>query len=114
MSDATASTQWIDVSQVDDPRDVVHRAVASLAQGGVVALATETVYGLVACALRAEAVARVRALCRSQPSDRLTLLLKGPEEVTDWVPRISHVGRRMAWRLWPGPATLIFAGYKSE
>jgi len=109
MSDAGALPQWIDVSQVDDVRDVVHRAVACLAQGGVVGLATETVYALSACALRPEAVARVRALRRSELSRPLTLLLKGPEEVTDWVPRISQLGRRMAWRLWPGPATLVFS-----
>src|SRR4051794_23779002 len=99
MCDAGATPQWIDVSQVDDVRDVVHRAVACLAQGGVVGLATETVYALAASALRPEAVARVRALRRSEFSLPLTLLLKGPDEVTDWVPRISQVGRRMAWRL---------------
>jgi L-threonylcarbamoyladenylate synthase len=110
MPDAPVSSQWIDVSRVDDVRDVVHRAVACLAQGGVVGLATETVYALVACALRPEAVARVRAMRGALPSRPLTLLLKGPEEVTDWVPRISEVGRRMAWRLWPGPVTLVFRG----
>jgi L-threonylcarbamoyladenylate synthase len=108
MSDLPVSPQWIDVSQVDDLRDVVHRAVAALAQGGVVGLGTETVYGLAACALRAEGVARVRGLKRAEPTRPLTLLLKGPDEVTDWVPRISRVGRRMAGRLWPGPATLVF------
>ena len=51
MTDQPVSPQWIDVSQADDLRDVIHRAVACLAQGGVVGLATETVYGLVACAL---------------------------------------------------------------
>jgi protein-tyrosine phosphatase len=75
----------------------------------VVGLATETVYGLVACALNPRSVARVRELRTAEASRPLTLLLKGPEEVTDWVPRISQVGRRMAWRLWPGPVTLIFA-----
>ncbi len=45
---------------------------------------------------------------------RSTLLLKGPEEVTDWVPRVSDVGRRMAWRLWPGPVTLVFPGNGSN
>ncbi len=114
MLDAGARTQWIDVSQVDDVRDVVHRAVACLAQGGVVGLATETVYALAACALRPEAVARVRGLRRSDLARPLTLLLKGPEEVTDWVPRISQVGRRMAWRLWPGPATLVFSRSASD
>ncbi len=108
MSDAPVSSQWIDVSRVDDVRDVVHRAVACIAQGGVVGLATETVYALVACALRPEAVARVRAMRGALPSRPLTLLLKGPEEVTDWVPGISEVGRRIAWRLWPGPVTLVF------
>jgi L-threonylcarbamoyladenylate synthase len=109
MTDASASPQWIDVSQADDVRDVIHRAVACLAQGGVVGLATETVYVVAACALNAQSVARVRALRRSGTNRPLTLLLKGPEEVTDWVPLISQVGRRMAWRLWPGPATLVFS-----
>ena len=62
MTDASATPQWIDVSQADDVRDVIHRAVACMAQGGVVGLATETVYGLAACALNAESVARVRAM----------------------------------------------------
>jgi protein-tyrosine phosphatase len=114
MTDEPVSLQWIDVSQADDVRDVIHRAVACLAQGGVVGLATETVYGLVACALGARSVARVRRLRTSEPSRPLTLLLKGPEEVTDWVPRISAVGRRMAWRLWPGPLTLIFPRTMSD
>jgi L-threonylcarbamoyladenylate synthase len=109
MIDESGTPQWIDVSQADDVRDVIHRAVACLAQGGVVGLATETVYGLAACALHPESVGRVRALRPSDLPERpLTLLLKGPEEVTDWVPAISKVGRRMAWRLWPGPATLVF------
>jgi protein-tyrosine phosphatase len=79
-----------------------------MAQGGVVGLSTETVYALVASALRPEAVARVRAQRGVPPSRPLTLLLKGPEEVSDWVPHVSEVGRRLAWRLWPGPVTLIF------
>jgi L-threonylcarbamoyladenylate synthase len=114
MTDAPEPPQWIDVSQADDLRDVVHRAVACLAQGGVVGLATETVYVLAACALHAQSVARVRALRGSEISRPLTLLLKGPEEVTDWVPEISQVGRRMAWRLWPGPAILVFSQSKDN
>ncbi len=114
MTDASLAPQWIDVSQADDLRDVIHRAVACLAQGGVVGLATETVYALAACALSASSVARVRGLRRTELNRPLTLLLKGPEEVTDWVPGISQVGRRMAWRLWPGPATLVFARHMAD
>ncbi len=109
MTDQPVSSQWIDLAQADDLRDVIHRTVACLAQGGVVGLATETVYGLAACALDARSVARVRQLWTGERSRPLTLLLKGPEEVTDWVPRITQVARRLAWRLWPGPVTLVFA-----
>ena len=108
MTDASLTAQWIDLLHCDDPRDVVHQTVASLAQGGVIGLATETVYTLAASALHAEGLARVRRLGGTPDSQPLTLLVKGAQECTDWVPGISQVGRRLAWRLWPGPLTLVF------
>ena len=56
MTGPHSQPERIDLSRADDPRDVVHRAVACLAQGGIVGLATETVYGLVASALHPAAV----------------------------------------------------------
>jgi protein-tyrosine phosphatase len=110
MADTPAGSPWIDLVHCDDPRDVVHQAVACLAQGGVVGLATETVYTLAASALKPQGVGRMRALARAGTDEArpLTMLLKGAEEATDWVPAISLVGRRLAWRLWPGPLTLAF------
>ena len=55
MSESLPGPEWIDLPRADDPRDVVHRAVACLAQGGTVGLATETVYGLTASALHPNA-----------------------------------------------------------
>ena len=107
MIDASVTAQWIELLHCDDPRDVVHQTVASLAQGGVIGLATEIVYALAASALHAEGMARLRA-GRMPDSQPLTLLVKGAQECTDWVPGISQVGRRLAWRLWPGPLTLVF------
>jgi protein-tyrosine phosphatase len=108
MSETRPQPERIDLSQADDPRDVVHRAVACLAQGGVVGLSTETVYGLAANALNSEAVARLRRLKALDPTSLLTLLLRGSEEVSDWVPDLSALGRRLARRAWPGPVTLMF------
>ena len=51
----------IDLRSTDDWRDVVHRAVQALAEGGLVALPTETVYGLAASALDEQAVCRLTA-----------------------------------------------------
>ena len=108
MTDTPRSSQWIDLLQCDDARDVVHQAVAALAQGGVIGLATETVYCLAASALRADGVARLRTLGEASSSVPLTLLLRSPEEASDWVPTLPLIGRRLAWRLWPGPLTLMF------
>ena len=107
--DAQNPRQWLDLAQMDDPRDAIHRAVACLAQGGIVGLATETVYVMAALVLHPPGVLRIRELRGLEPFRPITLLLKGPEEVADWVPGISSLGYRLASRLWPGPATLVFS-----
>ncbi len=104
----------IDLSRADDPRDVVHRAVECLAQGGVVALPTESGYAIAAAALNPSAVGRLRDLgtngpiAAADPAGLPTLLLKGPCEVDDWAAISSETGRRLARRAWPGPVTLVF------
>jgi len=106
MSEQAESPRWIELARSDDPRDVIHRAVACLAQGGVAGLATETLYGAMANLLVPQAVARVRALRCAQADRPLTLLVRGPEDLLDWAPGASTTARRLAARLWPGPTTL--------
>jgi protein-tyrosine phosphatase len=110
MLESRPVPERIDLVQADDPRDVVHRAVACLAQGGIIVLPTETGYGPAASALQAAAVARVGGLLSPTEPGPLTLLLKGPNEVADWVPDASPTGRKLARRAWPGPVTLRFSG----
>lgn len=107
MSDVESPAAWIDLFHCEDPRDAVHQAVACLAQGGVVGLATETAYGLVASALQTGSVQKLKNLVGSS-AQRLALVLKGAEETTDWVPALPQVGRRLTRRLWPGPLNLVF------
>ncbi len=101
----------IDLLQVDDPRDVVHRTVACLAQGGVVGLPTEAGYGVVASAVHPQAVERLRTL-RHDPRSLLvrrpTLFLRGPAEAHDWATIETVVGHRLTKRAWPGPVSLLF------
>src|SRR3954469_22563952 len=108
MSEARTGTERIDLRREDDPRDVVHRAVACLAQGGVVALPTETSYGLAASALQPAAVERLRRL--KGPGAPVPLCLKGAAELADWVPDLSPLGHRLASRVWPGPVILVCHG----
>lgn len=97
----------IDVRNAEDPRDVVHRAVQTISEGGVVAFPTETVYGLGARALDADAVRRLLEI-KGRPADNpLALAIRGSDELADYVPDASPLARRLARRCWPGPVTLV-------
>jgi L-threonylcarbamoyladenylate synthase len=97
----------IDLSEADDPRDVVHRAVACLAQGGAVGFADEGGACVAAPALTPESVARARAVARPDAGRRPALLLRGPEEISDWATHLTEPARRLARRAWPGPLVLV-------
>jgi tRNA A37 threonylcarbamoyladenosine synthetase subunit TsaC/SUA5/YrdC len=62
----------IDVKEAEDWRDVVHRAVQVLAEGGLVVFPTETVYGLAASALDEAAVARMEKV-KSRKGSKLSM-----------------------------------------
>jgi protein-tyrosine phosphatase len=95
--------QW----QSADSRAIVRHAVRALAEGKLVAFPTETVYGIAASAMRADAVERLRT-CKGRPEDKpLALALRGHAEALDWLPDLGPMGRRLARRCWPGPVTLV-------
>ena len=98
----------IDVQRTDDRRDVIHRAVEALAGGNLVVFPTETVYGLAASALDAEAVDRLIQIKNRPAGQPLTLAVKSADDALDYVPDLCPLGRRLARRCWPGPVTLVF------
>lgn len=97
----------IDLRTAEDRRDVVHRAVQALAEGGLVALPTETVYGLAANALDENAVGRLLAAKGRSANKPLTLAIKSADEARDYAPDLCRLGQRLARRCWPGPVTLV-------
>jgi tRNA threonylcarbamoyl adenosine modification protein (Sua5/YciO/YrdC/YwlC family) len=97
----------IDLRTADDPRDVVHRVVQALAEGKLVALPTETVYGVAANALHEKAVERLLAVKGRPETNPLTLAIKSAESAWDYVPRMPPLAARLARRCWPGPITLV-------
>lgn len=104
----------IDIRSAEDSRDVVHRAVQALAEGKLVGLPTETVYGLAACALDAGAIDRLLEAKNRPVGQPLTLAVKSADDALDYVPTLSLLGRRLARRCWPGPVTLVAEDHHPE
>ena len=97
----------IDVRAAEDLRDVVHRAVQAVAEGKLVVLPTETVYGLAARALDPQAVERLLKVKGRAKGRPLTLAIRSADEARDYAPDMSPLARRLARRCWPGPVTLV-------
>ena len=97
----------------DEPvpfQTAVSEAVRLLNAGEVVALPTETVYGLAADALNAEAVAKIFEAKERPTFDPLIVHLphrKDLEDVAEVPEDIAPVVRKLTEAFWPGPLTLV-------
>ena len=87
--------------------EAVHQAVAVLRAGGLVALPTETVYGLAADAANPQAVARVFALKGRPATHPLIVHIAATAVLEQWAADVPAGARRLAEAFWPGPLTLI-------
>ncbi len=97
-----------------DLRDVVHRAVQALSEGGVVAFPTETIYGLAASAVDETAVARMAEIKGRGANHPFALAVKSIDDALDYVPEMSPLAQRLARRCWPGPLTIVLPVDRSE
>jgi L-threonylcarbamoyladenylate synthase len=85
----------------------VDRAADAIRAGGLVAIPTETVYGLAADARNAAAVRRIFEV-KGRPGDHpLIVHLASAAEVDDWTGEVSDAARRLIGAAWPGPLTVI-------
>src|SRR5947209_3761128 len=100
-------TELIAVDAHAPQADRIARAAAVLRGGGLVAFPTETVYGLGALALDAEAVGRIFA-AKGRPANNPIIVhvadaAAARRVVADW----PDAAERLAARFWPGPLTLV-------
>lgn len=85
----------------------VRRAVACLRAGQVVALPTETVYGLAANAFDEQAVSRIYEI-KGRPSHNPTIVhVASPDMARRCAVRWPVIAERLARAFWPGPLTLV-------
>lgn len=78
-----------------------------LKKGGIVAIPTETVYGLAADATNPEAVSHIFE-AKGRPKDNpLIIHIDEFGMMTEYVREIPDSARRLAEKFWPGPLTMI-------
>lgn len=83
------------------------KAAAALIAGNLVAMPTETVYGLGADATNPKAVAQIYA-AKGRPADHpLIIHFSNPELLNTWAKHIPQYAWTLAKEFWPGPMTLV-------
>jgi L-threonylcarbamoyladenylate synthase len=87
--------------------DAIARATEALLRGGLVALPTETVYGLAADADQPAAVTAIFD-AKGRPADHPVILhVADAAAVAHWARDIPPAALRLIEHFWPGPLTLI-------
>ncbi|MBR6207669.1 MAG: threonylcarbamoyl-AMP synthase [Oscillospiraceae bacterium] len=94
-------------TQVFHKESELPRAAEALRAGELVAVPTETVYGLCANGLDAAAVAALYEVKGRPEVKPLSLMVGGPEDMERYARDIPAAAYTLAGRFWPGPLTLV-------
>lgn len=91
----------------NDDAACLNRAAQRLAEGGLVAFPTETVYGLGADAQNPEAIARIYQ-AKGRPANHPVIVHLHPEaDLSYWASNVPPEALALVKAFWPGPLTLI-------
>ncbi|MDO9531888.1 MAG: L-threonylcarbamoyladenylate synthase [Deltaproteobacteria bacterium] len=83
-------------------------ARAVLQRHGIIAVPTETFYGLAVNPFLEEALARLFTLKDRDPGKPVLLLVDGPEMLNQVAREVPGLARRLMEKFWPGPLSIIF------
>lgn len=90
----------------------VERAASLLAQGKVIAIPTETVYGLAADASNPAAIAEIYAVKQRPTGHPLIMHFAEIEDIAPWVKEFPEMAMHLAQTCWPGPLSMLL--YRSD
>lgn len=101
------ATRVVHVDPVQPEPAHIHLAAEIVRGGGLVAFPTETVYGLGANALQAQAVRGIFAAKDRPATDPLIVHLHEAAQLESVAASAPELARRLATAFWPGPLTLV-------
>ncbi|MSQ52277.1 MAG: threonylcarbamoyl-AMP synthase [Betaproteobacteria bacterium] len=87
--------------------EAIERAAALLREGGLVAFATETVYGLGADAGNRDALQKLYRVKKRPAAHPVIVHLAGADDLPLWAAEVSPHAEKLVSAFWPGPLTLV-------
>ena len=85
----------------------VQTAADLIRGGGLVAVPTETVYGLAGSGLSEAAVEEIYRVKGRPEQKPLSLMVSGPGDIDRYCVRVPEAARILAEKFWPGPLTIV-------
>ena len=85
----------------------LQQAIAKLKAGEVVAIPTETVYGLAADASNDAALRQIYAIKQRPADNPLIVHIADATQVQNWAAEFPPLAQKLARIFWPGPFTLV-------
>jgi len=87
----------------------IRAAAAAIARGGVVAIPTDTLYGLAVDPFSEDAVARLFAVKGRSAGNAVALIAADLGQVKTQIGSLPPAAQRLAESYWPGPLTMLLA-----
>lgn len=87
--------------------EIFEMAISELEKGGIIAIPTETVYGLAANALNESAVKKIYDLKKRPLYNPLIVHIGSVDELEKMAKDIPDAAYKLAHHFWPGPLTLV-------
>ena len=105
-----------ELDQNNPDREALYEIATILKGGGIVALPTETVYGLAVCVDIPEAVERLRQIKNRPENKPFPVQIWPTKKLFSLTPkdRIAPNAYRLIQRFWPGPLTVILPAIDTE
>ena len=93
---------------------LIDRASLLLLDNKVVAIPTDTIYGLAVACDKKEAICALYELKKRPSSNPLVLFVKEAKDVDQFVSEIPTGGKALMEAFWPGPLTLVLPSKRSS
>jgi len=100
-------TEILKIDPQNPDLEKIKQAALVIKEGGIVAVPTETVYGLAADFTNKQAVERIFEVKKRPKNKALTVQIKDITYLTELVAEVPFFAYQLMSKFWPGPLTLV-------